>query len=129
MTSESFNGNGPSKPTWGQAIRWTKNFRNTFGKNGQGIRGYSLSADTIKSLLSQGGRELPGIKIYFGYDEEKNFRAIVVAVKNDNGDDYDIPAKPEEMEKMTETAALPEIGDTRPCPIYCGTSNVLNEGE
>ena len=128
MTSESFTGNGPSKPTWEQAIRWTKNFRNTFGKSGQGIRGYSLSADALKSLLSQGGRELPGIKIYFGYDEDKNFRAIVVAVKNDNGDDYDIPAKPEEMKTMTETT-LPEIGDPRPCPIYCGTSNVLNEGE
>lgn len=128
MTSESFAGKGPFKPTWEQAIRWTKNFRNTFGKSGQGIRGYSLSADAIKSLLSQGDRELPGIKIYFGYDEEKNFRAVVVAVKNDNGDDYDIPVKTEEMKTMTE-AGLPEIGDTRPCPIYCGSSNVLNEGE
>ena len=127
MTSEPFNGNEPPKMTWGEAVRWTKNFRDNFGKDGQGIRGYFISADMLRSLLSQGGRELPGIKIYFGYDEEKNFRAIVVAVNNANGDDYEVPANSDEMVRTTETT-LPEIGDTRPCPIYCGTSNVLNGG-
>jgi hypothetical protein len=128
MTPQSLtpDGGNNNKITWGDAVRWTKNFRDNFGNGAATIRGYSISAEAIRALLSQNGNNLYGLKMYFGYDEEKNFRLIIVGT-HENGNDYNVPHGPQEPTIVTEEEPL--LGDTRPCPIYCGTSNVLNGGE
>lgn len=117
-----------SRITWEEAVRWTKNFRNKFTKTTSGekqTKGFYLSSESIKALLNQDGKELQGLKIYLGYDENECFKAIIVGVIGENADDYKIPASIEEMKTL---ATDPPIGPVRPCPVWCGTPNVLNTG-
>lgn len=123
------NAEDPRHISWDNAVKWTKNFRDEFGDkqkfNDKKVKGYFMSRGSVEDLLAQDGLALQGIKIYIGYDENEVFRVIVVAVKGNKGYDYNVPDNADSL-RTAANADLPSIGESRPCPEWCGKDNVLN---
>lgn len=98
-------------------------------------RAYTFTREEIESLLKQDGKKLDGIRIYFGAETKKGVMVpnliIVGCAKGTDGqlNDYNVP---KEVVKTTSkilqaSATGPVLGDTRPCPDWCGESNALNQ--
>lgn len=116
--SESFQSSA-RRPTLDDRANWTRRFRQKFCTDKKFIKGYFLKRSEIEKLLQQ-KEELDGLKIYFGIDEQDQFRVVIVGA-DEKGNDYITPLT--YQAKQTGEALLAE---TRPCPIHCGDKNVLN---
>ncbi|MFN8166937.1 MAG: hypothetical protein U0X76_12450 [Bacteroidia bacterium] len=104
----SFTGHEDQKIKFEDGAELTKRYRDN---NPSGCQlGEYFSKDSILELLNQPG--CVGIRVYFGYDESKIFKLVVVGVDENEddqiGDDYSC------MDKGN------------PAPPYSGNQNILN---
>jgi hypothetical protein len=91
---------------------------------------YLITAEEIKKLLSQcgDGSDLHGLRFYIGAKMiDKSMVPVlhVVACQrdgNNNYNDYNVPDTISE-----ESAKMPLLGSTQPCPTYCSQTNALNQ--
>lgn len=105
----------PNLPT---AAQFALNFRTTYP---QCAKGYLISKQDILDLLAQNNGNTSGIRVYCGFDTGTSaFVGVAVATMGTKNDDYNIP-----LNKNDPTNALLKEG--RPCPIFCGTGNALNQ--
>jgi hypothetical protein len=99
-------------------------------------RAYTLTVEEIDRLLKQRkGKRLEGIRIYIGAETKKGVMVpnliIVGCAKGTDGqlNDYNVPKEVvKASSKILQASATgPVLGDTRPCPDWCGESNALNQ--
>jgi hypothetical protein len=111
-----------------EAVAMTKKFKLTM-QNGwpyQKTKGYHISFDSIEILKAQNGGKTSGLKIYFGekIDNGSAFLELIIIATDEKKDDFKIPEIESEIDAASGSVA---IGDTRPCPEWCGKKNVLNQ--
>ena len=118
--------------TWQEVKNKVVTFRNyvkSLTPNAKASAKYAfmVTKEDIKAMIDQAGgaQELDGIRAYFGADmiEGQMVPCIYfVAVKKDasgNYNDYDLGLS-------VPSGAQPLLGEDRPCPQMCSTSNFLN---
>jgi hypothetical protein len=107
-----------------EAVGIAKKFRITIGTPKwpyQKTKGYFIPRDSVEQIWAQNEGVIKGLKIYFGENIEsgKVTLELIIIGADANSNDYLVPV----------SGTLPAnlvIGDARPCPINCGTKNVLN---
>jgi hypothetical protein len=103
-----FTGNESHDISLQDAANLTANYRDQFASGTNYIKGEFFGKSAIQTLLNQD--ECVGLRIYYGLDDQKVQKLVIVGVLANEEDMID--------------GNILEIGS--PCPPICGSSNILN---
>lgn len=134
-------------PKWKVKQAEVAAFRETIKNQPDAPRAYTFTKEQLQRILDNNGKELDGIRFYFGHkkDAKGHTHLTLVAVgctKDATGmlNDFNVPdGKPVAVKMMAAATAataadgngggdtLPDPEDPGPCPSVCGTTtNILN---
>ncbi len=100
-----FKGNEGEKITLQEAVKYTKNYRNS--EKADAIKAEFIGRELLNEVLNQ--KECVGIRFYFGKHENGNLNLVAVGC-DENGED------------LYEGIILEKVA---PCPPYCPRNSPL----
>jgi hypothetical protein len=116
------------QPKWPDAFEQCENYRRYLDSlpidPRLKIKSFLLTPESIEALLKQGGG-LDAIRIYIGHEiinGERAVRLFAVGAKKGISGKYDDWNIPHRFGTLNDTI----LGEVRPCPDECGSTNDLN---
>jgi hypothetical protein len=105
-------------PNLPSAAQFAQDFRTTYS---QVPKAFLISKQDLLDLLAQNSGNTSGVRVYCGLDTSSNtFIGVAVATTGTKNDDFDIP-----LNRNDPTTA--QLKEARPCPVFCGKSDALNQ--